>query len=236
MGREDLINWWGVGQTHLVKELNLSTGTQKNLAFVCQGRNYDYQSIEGAIGDYNLVPNAKERKRLQEQLDVYLQTENDHTLPICFTTIDGKRIIKLPFSQQGNEPSVKVNIGFQTNSTLLPIDFQTFNEHVPVLANGSTNFQRFETNEGLQKQNFDPLEVAENGRSVVVEGANSSRWEDNWDANFWRVFQAITQGWSDYQIGKDIFSLTSGSSYQRLKEKLIEVRASIQSEGDKNEN
>lgn len=231
MGREDLVNWWGVGQSHLVKELKLSTGTQKNLAFVCQGRNYDYQSIEGAIGDYNLVPNAKERKRLQMQLDVYLQSENDHSLPICFTTIGGKRIVKLPSAKQGHGTSTNVTNASVSDSTLLPSNFQDANRHVPVLASGSTNFQGFEVTEVLQKENFDPTQAPENGGCVVAEVApNSGRWEEKWDVNFWRIFQAITQGSSDYQIGKDIFGITSGSSYQRLKEKLNEVRASMRSE------
>jgi hypothetical protein len=139
MGREDLINSWLVAQTHLVGEINLSTGVQKSLAFVCQGRDTQYQSIEAALGDRNIVSNPNERQRLAQQLESYQSREKNQKIPICFTTIGGKRLVKLPVVDESkrvinapstddaetvevfSEPSLEEEFQeFQTSSTRTP--------------------------------------------------------------------------------------------------------------------
>jgi hypothetical protein len=107
MGREDLINSWLVAQTHLVGEINLSTGVQKSLAFVCQGRDTQYQSIEAALSDRNIISNPNERQRLAQQLESYQNQEKNQKIPICFTTIGGKRLVKLPAANE-DERCIKV--------------------------------------------------------------------------------------------------------------------------------
>jgi hypothetical protein len=171
MGREDLMNWWGVAQTHLVGEINLSTGVQKSLAFVCQGRDTQYQSIEGALCDRNIVPNAEERKRLQQQLAYYAQTEQDQSQPICFTSIGGKRLVKLPrmgqpqhslapVATQSQESQLKVV--HEVSGNPLCNSEQSHNGHNPVLtAVQSSSAKTAEDSPGLtQNQGFQPSETS----------------------------------------------------------------------------
>lgn len=162
MGREDLMNWWGVAQTHLVGEVNLSTGVQKSLAFVCQGRDTQYQSIEGALCDRNIVANPDERKRLQQQLAYYAQNEPDQSQPICFTTIGGKRLVKLPKlspSQNGLTPvsiqsqAVPPNGYTQMPNGLVYNPTESHNGHNPVLT---------AVQPSLEKTPQDPLGLTEN--------------------------------------------------------------------------
>jgi|GEM_PF-5564367 len=214
LGREDLVNWWGVAQTHLVGEIKLSTGVQKSLAFVCQARHGEVQSVEAALCDRHIVANADERKRLQRQLDNYIQTETDQSQPICFSTIGGKRLVRLPLLSAQKPTSNK-----------LPPSFSQANGHVLKNGTGSTVNQGFQLVEVLQKENLDPQESPKNGGSATLEATTSSRWEDNWDARFYQVFESIQAGKSDYWIAVNIFDgLNSGSSYQRLQARLKGVR------------
>jgi hypothetical protein len=221
MGREDLINDWIVAQTHLVGEINLSTGVQKSLAFVCQGRDTQYQSIEGALMDRNIISNPDERKRLQTQLAHYAQFSPDQSQPICFTTIGGKRLVKLPRRDGGHQPSPSVIQPVVYNPNSLTGTYYANSNGLPKISPEATVSQGFQPLEGLQTGVIDPLETLENQGFQPSKG---STWESQWEAKFWEVWQAIQDGKSNYWIGGNIFGVNGGTSYQRLSERLDDVR------------
>jgi|GEM_PF-5883251 len=97
MGAEDKINLWVLGQSHLVKQLELDTSIQANMGVYAKSRNGYYQSVKAAIADQYLVRNPVVRKRLQEQLDAYQRNPNyDKILPIAFSTLGGNALYTLP--------------------------------------------------------------------------------------------------------------------------------------------
>ncbi len=80
---------------------------------------------------------------------------------------------------------------------------------LPKISPETTGNQGFQPVEGLQTQILEPLK---------------SGWESQWEAKFWEVWQAIQDGKSNYWIGGNIFDVNGGTSYQRLCERLDDVR------------
>lgn len=80
---------------------------------------------------------------------------------------------------------------------------------LPKISPETTGSQGFQPLEGLQTQILEPLK---------------SGWESQWEAKFWEVWQAIQDGKSNYWIGGNIFDVNGGTSYQRLCERLDDVR------------
>ena len=80
---------------------------------------------------------------------------------------------------------------------------------LPKISPETTENQGFQPLEGLQTQILEPLK---------------SGWESQWEAKFWEVWQALQDGKSNYWIGGNIFDVNGGTSYQRLCERLDDVR------------
>ena len=104
----------------------------------------------------------------------------------------------------------RMNPGHFANHSpaLLPNSYQT-NNGLPKIDLEATENQGFQTPEGLQTQILAP---------------QKSGWESQWEEKFWQVWQAIQNGKSNYWIGQNIFDCSGGTSYQRLCERLDEIR------------
>lgn len=108
----------------------------------------------------------------------------------------------------------------QFTSNSLPNHFQDASNGFLKIPPGSTAESDFQPLEALQKENFSAPKSPENGDFSGVEGD----FEATWQAHFWETWQAIQAEKSNYWIGKNIFGIVGGSSYQQLSQRLDEVR------------
>lgn len=128
-GAEDLVQLWLMAQTTRVDKLGLDTSVQDNMAYFAQARNGDWQSVEDAITNNYVVSNAAERKRLWELLNVYRADPSQNLeIPLCFTTLGGNQLCKLPdlsqakYNRVAREPSGPSPQETQENSPPKPRD------------------------------------------------------------------------------------------------------------------
>jgi hypothetical protein len=98
------------------------------------------------------------------------------------------------------------------NPASLTGTYQPNHNGLPKISPEATENQGFQPLEGLQTQILEPLK---------------SSWESQWEAKFWEVWQALQDGKSNYWIGGNIFDVNGGTSYQRLCERLDDVRGRI---------
>ena len=92
LGREDRVNLWLMGQSHLVSEAGFSRTTQNNFELVALGRGDQLQSVRAIISDQWVIQDRKRRQTLNAELE---QLDPDGT-PIAFTSAGGGRLCKLP--------------------------------------------------------------------------------------------------------------------------------------------
>jgi len=91
LGREDKVNVWIVGQSHLTGECGFSRQTQDNCDLFALGRGEDLQSVKKMINDQWIVHDDVTRNELKQQLRN--MTTDDR--PIAFLAAAGK-LGKLP--------------------------------------------------------------------------------------------------------------------------------------------
>ncbi|MGA1256359.1 MAG: type IV secretory system conjugative DNA transfer family protein [Candidatus Nanopelagicaceae bacterium] len=92
LGREDRVNLWVVGQSHLVTESGFSRTTQNNFEMISLGRGDQLQSVRAMIDDRYVVQEKSRRDSLLSELE----NLDPNGTPIAFTSSGGGRLGKLP--------------------------------------------------------------------------------------------------------------------------------------------
>lgn len=91
---EDRIYIWILAQSHQCNVLGINNGLRANMAVWAQGRLNEMQSIESALADVWLIPQADSRKTLSSQFQMLMQQQ--HETPIFYTNLGGHKIGRLP--------------------------------------------------------------------------------------------------------------------------------------------
>jgi len=86
LGREDKVNVWVVGQSHLVTESGFSRTSQNNFEMMALGRGSQLQSIRSMIADQYIVQDPATRAQLLSELSQIESSEQ----PIVFLGSAGK--------------------------------------------------------------------------------------------------------------------------------------------------
>lgn len=86
LGREDRVNNWIVGQSHLVSESGFSRTTQNNFEMIALGRGSQLQSVRAMIADQYVVQDPATRAQLLSELSQIETSEQ----PIVFVGGTGK--------------------------------------------------------------------------------------------------------------------------------------------------
>ena len=99
-GREDRVVLWLMSQTTRVEQMGLDTSLQQNMAYLAQARGGDFQSVRDAVRNSYVVTDPAQRKNLNALIDWYENSSEDKSIPICFSTLGGINIWKLPSMAQ----------------------------------------------------------------------------------------------------------------------------------------
>lgn len=111
---EDKIYIWILAQSHQCNVLGINNGLRANMAVWAQGRLNEMQSVEAALADAWLIPQADSRKTLSSQFQMLMQQQNE--TPIFYTNLGGHKIGRLP-----NLSHIKTKQVFQGGGTTPPV-------------------------------------------------------------------------------------------------------------------
>jgi hypothetical protein len=184
--------------------------------------NFGIQGDSGVIDSFRMIRLGKKalahaRRLKNEALAEWLRGDRGRIL------VDDVPVQLPPYReiqrviQQGSHPS-----------NLLLSSYQPTSEGFLDSEGRRTAESDFQPPEGLQNGGQDPQKSPENQGFQALEGT----WESQWESKFWQVWQAIAAGRSNYWIGGNVFGIQGGSSYQKLCERLEEVRHQGLNEGE----
>lgn len=94
LGREDKINLWVIGQSHLVQDSGFNTSMRNNFEIYSQGMPGNLESVRRMIADHTVLPSKERYAELSESLGKY---ENDKgQSPVMFSSRYGGKLFQLP--------------------------------------------------------------------------------------------------------------------------------------------
>lgn len=94
-GREDKINLWIMGQSHLVQDVGFNRNVQANFDLFALGKPPNLDSVRAMASDQYIVRDPRQRPVLLDQI-ANLESSYTGSAPLVFSSINGGRISVLP--------------------------------------------------------------------------------------------------------------------------------------------
>lgn len=135
MGREDKVRVWIVGQSHLAQNIGIDRNLQKNFALIAQGRNGDFESIEGILNDAIAIPNQDTRKELNAQLKWHINQNPGSGVPVAYCGIGGKKLMQVADYEpyRGLDAACVNNYSIGSDTTDYSVELEALFEEVSEL-------------------------------------------------------------------------------------------------------
>jgi len=94
LGREDKVNLWVIGQSHLVQDSGFNTSMRNNFEIYSQGMPGNLESVRRMIADHTVLPSKERYAELSESLEKY-ENEKGQS-PVMFSSRYGGKLFQLP--------------------------------------------------------------------------------------------------------------------------------------------
>ena len=94
LGREDKVNLWVIGQSHLVQDSGFNTSMRNNFEIYSQGMPGNLESVRRMIADHTVLPSKERYAELSEYLEKY-ENEKGQS-PVMFSSRYGGKLFQLP--------------------------------------------------------------------------------------------------------------------------------------------
>jgi len=94
LGREDKVNIWVIGQSHLVQDSGFNTAMRGNFEIYSQGMPGNLESVRRMIADRSILPDNDRAVELSQSLEKY-ENENGQS-PVMFSSRYGGKLFQLP--------------------------------------------------------------------------------------------------------------------------------------------
>ena len=94
LGREDKVNLWVIGQSHLVQDSGFNTAMRGNFEIYSQGMPGNLESVRRMIADRSILPDNDRAGELSQSLEKY-ENEKGQS-PVMFSSRYGGKLFQLP--------------------------------------------------------------------------------------------------------------------------------------------
>ena len=94
LGREDKVNLWVIGQSHLVQDSGFNTAMRGNFEIYSQGMPGNLESVRRMIADRSILPDNDRAIELSQSLEKY-ENEKGQS-PVMFSSRYGGKLFQLP--------------------------------------------------------------------------------------------------------------------------------------------